>query len=55
MKVKIIEEDHEKNLEEAVNYWLENNDYKIIDIKFSTLYTPDLECHYHYYAMIIYK
>ncbi len=35
MKVKIFDEEHEKDLEEDINKFLEENDPEVIDIKLS--------------------
>lgn len=35
MKVKVIDEGHEKDLEESINNFIKENDIDIIDIKFS--------------------
>ena len=56
MKVKIIDESHEKDLEEAVNNFLSNLDEEVIDIKFQTAITMfGEEQIYCFTAMIIYK
>ena len=34
MKVKVIDESHEKDLENSINNFLNNNECDIIDIKF---------------------
>ena len=56
MKVKIIDENHEKDLEKAVNEFLENSDDEIIDIKFqvstSVFGSEQIYC---FSAMIIYR
>lgn len=36
MKVKVIDEQHEIDLEEAINSFLTKQEIKIIDIKFAT-------------------
>ena len=36
MKVKIIDESHEKDLEEEINKFLNNREFEIIDIKFNS-------------------
>lgn len=36
MKVKIIDESHEKDLEEEINKFLNNCEFEIIDIKFNS-------------------
>ncbi len=35
MKVKVFDESHEKDLENAINGFLNSGDFDIIDIKFS--------------------
>jgi ribose 5-phosphate isomerase RpiB len=34
MKVKIFDENHEKDLEKAINEFLKNNEIDVIDIKY---------------------
>ncbi len=56
MKVKIIDEGHESDLEKEVNKFIKENDIEIIDIKLSTscsIYSE--EQIYCFTAMIIYK
>lgn len=36
MKVKVIDEEHEKDLENSINSFIEENNIYIIDIKFSS-------------------
>lgn len=36
MKIKIIDEEHEKDLETSVNEFLKKEEVDVIDIKFST-------------------
>lgn len=36
MKVKVIDEEHEKDLENGINNFIKENDIEIIDIKLST-------------------
>lgn len=36
MKVKVIDEEHEKDLETSINKFISENDISIIDIKFSS-------------------
>ena len=36
MKVKIFDENHEKDLEEVMNKFLKENDIDVVDIKFTT-------------------
>lgn len=57
MRVKLFDESHEIDLEEAINNFLEeNNDIVIIDIKYqiSTLYDYKDQI-YCYSALIIYE
>ncbi|MCI6847315.1 MAG: sporulation protein Cse60 [Erysipelotrichaceae bacterium] len=35
MKVKVFDESHEKDLEEAINNYIKEKEIKVIDIKFS--------------------
>lgn len=56
MKVKIIDENHEKDLEQAVNDFLSETDKEIVDIKFQTavgIFSEEQV--YCFSAMIIYK
>ncbi|MBQ9854400.1 MAG: sporulation protein Cse60 [Bacilli bacterium] len=56
MKVKIFDESHEKDLEEAINKFLEEKNPQIIDIKYSvssSLYAD--EQIYCFSAMMMYK
>ena len=56
MKVKIIDEGHESDLEKEVNKFIEESSIDIIDIKLSTscsIYSE--EQIYCFTAMIIYK
>lgn len=56
MKVKIIDENHEKDLERAVNDFLESCEEEIVDIKFqvstSIFANEQIYC---FSAMIIYR
>ncbi|HHZ18155.1 MAG TPA: sporulation protein Cse60 [Acholeplasmataceae bacterium] len=57
MKVKVFDENHEKDLEEAVNAFLETlEDEDVVDIKFqvSTMYDYKDQI-YCYAAMVIYR
>lgn len=36
MKVKVIDEEHEKDLEDSINDFIKENNIDIIDIKFSS-------------------
>ena len=56
VKVKIIDEGHESDLEKEVNKFIKENDIEVIDIKLSTscsVYSE--EQIYCFTAMIIYK
>lgn len=56
MKVKIIDENHEKDLENSINTFLSENKVDVIDIKFSTacaLFSEEQV--YCFSALIIYK
>ncbi len=56
MKVKIIDEGHESDLEKEVNKFISENDIEVIDIKLSTscsIYSE--EQIYCFTAMIMYK
>lgn len=56
MKVKIIDENHEKDLEESINKFLKENDVDVADIKFSTsIGINGEEQIYCFSAMIIYS
>lgn len=56
MKVKVIDEGHESDLEKEVNKFIKENDIDIVDIKLSTscsIYSE--EQIYCFTAMIIYN
>lgn len=56
MKVKVIDEGHESDLEKEVNKFIKENDIEVIDIKLSTscsIYSE--EQIYCFTAMIIYE
>ena len=56
IKVKIIDESHEKDLEKSVNNFLMTNNYDLIDIQFRTAVSIfGEEQIYCFSAMIIYK
>ncbi len=56
IKVKIIDESHEKDLEKSVNNFLMTNNYDIIDIQFRIAVSIfGEEQIYCFSAMIIYK
>ncbi len=55
MKVKVFDEEYEKDLENSINSFLSDNDIEVIDIKFSTSSITYLdEQIYCFSAMIIY-
>ncbi len=56
MKVKVIDESHEKDLENSVNEFLSDTEKEIIDIKFQVAVSVDHEEQvYCFSAMILYK
>lgn len=56
LRVKIIDENHEKDLENSVNNFLESTEYEIVDIQFrSAVSIFSEEQVYCFSAMIIYK
>ena len=55
MKVKIFDENHEKDLEQAINEFLNTNDIEVIDIKYQVaLSVFSEEQVFCFSAMIIY-
>ena len=56
MKVKIFDESHEKDLEEAINNFIDEEEPEIFDIRFSTaLGVFSNEQIYCFSALILYK
>lgn len=56
MKVKIIDEEHEKDLEDSINNFIKENNIDIIDIKFSSsCSTYGEEQIYCFSALIMYN
>ena len=56
MKVKIFDENHEKDLEDAINDFLSENEIELIDIKYQLSIMYDYkEQIYCYSALILYK
>ena len=56
MKVKIFDESHEKDLEEAINNYIKEKEIDVIDIKFSvssSIYADELI--YCFSALLMYK
>lgn len=56
MKVKVIDESHEKDLEEEINKFISENEIEVIDIKFgvSTSIFSEEQI-YCFSALIMYK
>ena len=54
MKVKVFDENHEKDLEASINDFLENVE-EVIDIKFSVSVAISEEQIYCFSALILYK
>lgn len=56
IKVKILDENHERDLENSLNAFLSSNNYDIIDIQFRTAVSVfGDEQIYCFSAMILYK
>ena len=55
MKVKVFDEGHEKDLEEAINKFILEEEPEIIDIKFSTAVAISEEQIYCFSALIVYR
>ena len=56
MKVKVIDESHEKDLEEEINKFISENEIEVIDIKFSVSTSIfSVEQIYCFSALIMYK
>ena len=56
MKVKIIDESHEKDLEDGINKFIKENEIEVIDIKFSVATSVfGEEQIYCFSALILYK
>lgn len=56
MKVKIFDEEHESDLEKAINKFLDENDIDVIDIKYQTsAFSYGEDQIYCFSAMIIYS
>lgn len=56
MKVKVIDEEHEKDLENSINTFINENNIEVIDIKLSTscaIYAEDQI--YCFTALIMYN
>lgn len=55
MKVKVFDEGHEKDLEEAINKFILDEEPEIIDIKFSTAIAVSEEQIYCFSALVVYR
>lgn len=55
MKVKVFDEGHEKDLEDAINKFILEEDVEVIDIKFSTAVAVAEEQIYCFSALIVYR
>ena len=55
MKVKVFDEIHEKDLEDAINKFIGEEEPEIIDIKFSTAVAVSEEQIYCFSALIVYR
>ena len=56
MKVKIIDENHELDLQDSINDFLDNNDIDLLDIKYCVAFCVNGEEQlYSFSAMIIYN
>lgn len=58
MKVIVIDESHEKDLEDSINKFLENEDIEIVDMKYQVAMMIDprsLEQIYSFSCMIVYN
>ncbi len=55
MKVKVFDEGHEKDLEDAINKFILEEDPEIIDIKFSSAVAVSEEQIYCFSALVVYR
>lgn len=55
MKVKVFDESHEKDLEEAINKFILEDEPEIMDIKFSTAIAVSEEQIYCFSALVVYR
>ena len=55
MKVRVFDEGHEKDLEDAINKFILEEDPEIIDIKFSSAVAVSEEQIYCFSALIVYR
>ena len=55
MKVKVFDEGHEKDLEDAINKFILEEDPEIVDIKFSSAVAVSEEQIYCFSALIVYR
>ncbi len=55
MKVRVFDEGHEKDLEDAINKFILDEDPEIMDIKFSSAVAISEEQIYCFSALIVYR
>ncbi|MNE75538.1 Sporulation protein cse60 [compost metagenome] len=56
MKVKLFDENHEKDLEKAINTFLSENAVKVVDIKYSVAFAINGEEQiYCFSALLLYE
>ena len=55
MKVRVFDEGHEKDLEDAINKFILEEDPEIIDIKFSSAVAVSEEQIYCFSALVVYR
>lgn len=55
LRVKVFDEGHEKDLEEAINNFIASEEPDILDIKFSTAIAVSEEQIYCFSALILYR
>ena len=55
MKVKVFDEGHEKDLEDAINKFILEEDPEIIDIKFSSAVAVSEEQIYCFFFFFVYR
>ena len=53
MKVKVFDESHEKDLEEAINNYIKEKEIKVIDIKFSVSACVYAEEQIYYFSALV--
>ena len=55
MKVKVFDEGHEKDLEDAINKFILEEDPEIIDIKFSSAVAVSEEQIYFFSGLVVHR